>query len=374
MKPLMVENAISIYSLVIIALLITQAQTAGYFGNKKLKKLWLISLSALLVQQIFDLVIVLLDGKPGSGIRIVLLIFLSALYVLDVAFSSGLAMFIDYNHNYSRTAYRRLHRMFLVLFLAYGLLVLLNLPFGFLFSLTNSNLFRRGPLHTLSIAFTIAPLLISFFRIVFIHKDAGYRLRLIFSIGMAFPLIFVILQVTGAISISVIYPSITLAMLFYYLFLANNSLCIDDLTGLRNRRGIDLYFSSLSSESMRAVIFIDINNFKMINDEFGHQEGDDALKSIASILSSSVRISDLAARVGGDEFLLVTKIRQEDDISHMIDRINEKIKIFNSESSKAYSLSLSFGASITPAGKMIDKEKLIAQADERMYQHKHTIV
>jgi diguanylate cyclase (GGDEF)-like protein len=80
----------------------------------------------------------------------------------------------------------------------------------------------------------------------------------------------------------------------------------DDLTGLANRRGFQTYLTDQrGTEGDYAVMMIDVDRFKAVNDTFGHEVGDRVLARVAGILSATVRSSDLAARLGGDEFVVI---------------------------------------------------------------------
>lgn len=101
----------------------------------------------------------------------------------------------------------------------------------------------------------------------------------------------------------------------------------DPLTGIPNRRA---FSRELERELVRArryghalaVVFIDLDNFKMINDTHGHAAGDVALQTLAAVLASAVRTSDLAARIGGDEFALLLVQTDEE----MADRVVERVQ------------------------------------------------
>src|SRR4051794_34279774 len=79
----------------------------------------------------------------------------------------------------------------------------------------------------------------------------------------------------------------------------------DELTGLANRRAFDRILAELGSEA--AVILIDLDNFKQVNDRLGHRAGDRLLRDVASELRTRVRESDVVARLGGDEFAVVLR-------------------------------------------------------------------
>lgn len=84
----------------------------------------------------------------------------------------------------------------------------------------------------------------------------------------------------------------------------------DDLTGLLNRRGLEADMARLLADAARngsdgVICYIDIDDFKAVNDTYGHAVGDEALKQVANVLSDNTRLNDLAARLGGDEFVVV---------------------------------------------------------------------
>ena len=148
----------------------------------------------------------------------------------------------------------------------------------------------------------------------------------------------------------------------------------DRLTGLYNRACLDLTVSQERKRIKRyggcfVVTMIDIDNFKQINDTYGHLHGDGILREFAALLKSSVRESDLIYRYGGDEFIIVSLETSASKIGGMIDRIERNISLWNKEyGSKHYSLSFSYGSSVYDREK--DFEKVFSEADERMYANK----
>lgn len=104
----------------------------------------------------------------------------------------------------------------------------------------------------------------------------------------------------------------------------------DGLTGLPNRRAYDILMEQAIKESDRAgiglsVALIDVDNFKTINDRFGHLVGDDVLRSIAQLLRSSLREADILCRWGGEEFVAVLKGCRKDDALQVGEKIRERV-------------------------------------------------
>jgi diguanylate cyclase (GGDEF)-like protein/PAS domain S-box-containing protein len=148
----------------------------------------------------------------------------------------------------------------------------------------------------------------------------------------------------------------------------------DELTGLFNRRGLlkqagpYFDFASRQKESL-LLLFIDLDGMKKINDEFGHNEGDNALISTAEILNRSFRPSDIIARLGGDEFtVLVTDLSANKD--EAIIRLNENLKAYNATEKRGIKLAFSIGVATLEPERMTCFEELLEQADQAMYEQK----
>jgi diguanylate cyclase (GGDEF)-like protein len=149
----------------------------------------------------------------------------------------------------------------------------------------------------------------------------------------------------------------------------------DSLTGLPNLRLFqDRYSQSLLSakryQRKLAVLYLDLDDFKLINDEYGHAVGDELLKTVAARLSHCVRDPDTVCRLGGDEFLiLLQQFEQTEDIEkvaqRVIDALNNRFQIQHND----ISITCSMGAAIYPQDG-IEGEALLEIADAAMYQAK----
>jgi histidinol-phosphatase (PHP family) len=149
----------------------------------------------------------------------------------------------------------------------------------------------------------------------------------------------------------------------------------DKLTGLPNRR---LFFERLERmilESERdktkfALLFIDLDGFKMINDNYGHETGDEVLITLGKRLLMSVRKSDVVARMGGDEFtVLIRNIKDEASVEKFVIKIHEVLKEVIHLDSIECRVNASIGIGIFPKNGT-DKETLLKNADSSMYDIK----
>jgi len=149
----------------------------------------------------------------------------------------------------------------------------------------------------------------------------------------------------------------------------------DPLTELYNRRG---FFTIAEQEIKKAnrarkkmqIIFIDCDGLKWINDNLGHEEGDRALTATADILRRTFRESDLIARVGGDEFAVLSIYTTDIDQEVFERRLQQHIDGYNESGSRRYKLAMSWGTSVYDPESPISFYELMAAADKLMYANK----
>lgn len=150
----------------------------------------------------------------------------------------------------------------------------------------------------------------------------------------------------------------------------------DDLTGLTNRNYFKREFYkkikriSFSSDNVIAILFMDLDRFKEINDSFGHKFGDEVLIEVSKRLKRTIRANDLICRQGGDEFLiLIDDISKMDDLEKVVNKIMTSIAEPIVYKNQKIHLTISIGISLYPNnGKTIDD--LLKNADSAMYKAK----
>ncbi len=150
---------------------------------------------------------------------------------------------------------------------------------------------------------------------------------------------------------------------------------IDTLTGLPNRRALMAQLDAAVRRSERtgdslAIAFIDIDNFKPINDIHGHQVGDQILKAVSNSLVSAVRGCDAIARIGGDEFIaLIEEIKTDDDCVVIIERMLNEVRAIQIPNHSGIHISTSIGVAIYPKDGAIPD--IMNAADSAMYRAKN---
>ncbi len=150
---------------------------------------------------------------------------------------------------------------------------------------------------------------------------------------------------------------------------------MDDMTNTYNRRmGLELlknhYTLSRRGGRSLSVCFVDIDGLKTVNDNYGHMSGDRLIEDISEILKSSVRESDIVARMGGDEFLVVLPECEIEGAVKVMKRVEGRIALYNETSSRGYRASVSYGIAESSDKNEESVEKLLIEADNRMYSMK----
>lgn len=149
----------------------------------------------------------------------------------------------------------------------------------------------------------------------------------------------------------------------------------DELTGLYNRRGFlafsRQYLNSLQRSNQGvAVVYADLDGLKMINDSFGHKEGDRALMKTAELLKETFRSSDVLGRLGGDEFTVLAAVEAEGGVQKLLSRLQQQFDDYNALKMVPYKLSISIGVAEGEADGIQSMEDLMSRADIAMYENK----
>ncbi len=150
----------------------------------------------------------------------------------------------------------------------------------------------------------------------------------------------------------------------------------DELTGLLNRRGFLSFAEKQLKIAMREkqdifLLYADLDNMKFINDRLGHEQGDQALIETADILKATFRDSDIFARIGGDEFIvLMISDKERDSKDSITHRLEQHIALYNQKENRQFELSISIGVALFDHKNPSGLEEIIKEADGLMYSAK----
>ncbi len=148
----------------------------------------------------------------------------------------------------------------------------------------------------------------------------------------------------------------------------SNLASMDPLTGLANRRTLEKFLTGMDRDVRRIVIMADLDDFKKINDTYGHQFGDEVLKVFAKVLCENRRKDDIAARYGGEEFMVILNDVDLEKGVGIADRIRQDVLNINFEKYPDLGISASFGLAELKGTE--NWEKAVENADKALYRAK----
>lgn len=144
----------------------------------------------------------------------------------------------------------------------------------------------------------------------------------------------------------------------------------EPLTGLYNRFGFESRAKRLLQENVdktHALLFLDVNDFKLVNDTFGHSAGDDLLRSIGNALRDVLSPADIASRFGGDEFAVFLACVTEERLASVQQTLAAQLVYPFTADSLSFTVTASIGCSVCTPALPVSLEELLHRADSRMY-------
>ena len=166
-------------------------------------------------------------------------------------------------------------------------------------------------------------------------------------------------------------PGLAFSVMALHLYLQSRAEQKDPLTGAYTRSWFKIKLDEHARDARTApfaLLMLDLDNFKKINDMWGHMEGDNALVKSVELLRKSLRSTDIIARFAGDEFLVLANLKNPDDCEIILRRIRENLLQYNMTSGKPYTLSWSTGTLY--CDKPRNPDEMLAAVDEQMYRAK----
>lgn len=144
---------------------------------------------------------------------------------------------------------------------------------------------------------------------------------------------------------------------------------IDELTGVLNRRGLESALEDFEGQPDGvALVLLDIDHFKHINDRWGHAIGDEVLRRMAAVITANLRASDVIGRWGGEEFLVACQGRHVDDAMRLAEKLREAVQNGSFDAKGRFAITASFGVALAPPG--TSTHRAFKRADAALYRAK----
>jgi len=316
---------------------------------------------------IADCITVVFDGWSGFSIRIVLMtatVFGYSMQVLICLFWFWYARMLIF-----RERKLRRHATFFQCLPAMGsiLVAIASCWTCWLFRYDAENHYSRGPFFPLIIGVSFLYVVIGYYIIIKYRRNLEKRY---FNalVSFALPPALGGLVQSFVFGVSLIWSCATISLLIIYLAIQNELISLDYLTGINNRMSFDLMLRrkilNAKNSSPFVLMLLDIDNFRSINDRYGHSECDLALISFARILNDCFRREGFVARYGGDEFAVILDAQFNRDLDESMKALQERIDSWNASSGKPWVISYSVGYAPYLAIERLSADAFIMKVDK----------
>ncbi len=313
------------------------------------------------------------DGNLGTLYPVLNHVSNFLLFVMNPIVPSLWLMYIYFQTSHDEEKTKKLILPLIALNVANLLMVIISQFTGWYYFIDSGNIYHRGSLFLVS---TIIPLFSVILSCVIISQNKkSIGEKQLFSL-MFFPLppfVGILLQIY-IYGISFVLNSIVLSLLIVLLNMQNDTIYSDFLTGVGNRKKLDAVLKdSIKRSSIRrtfSLVMLDIDEFKEINDTFGHEMGDKALKASAELLKKCVRSKDYVVRFGGDEFCLVLELYDKKGLDSIVNRIHSSAEQLNASGEFPFNLKFAVGCAVFDYNSGMKSEDFINQVDILMYENK----
>lgn len=310
-----------------------------------------------------------LVSEVGNGSFISVRYWTNALYFSFIAFPSCLGMmYLDYkifgDHHKTK---RRAWFYFIPFYLSVFVVVLNFFEPGMMFYVSERNVYFRGPLVYISTAVSYGFMLVVM--LLFYRHKKLMTTKIIRAMGLYYliPMVGLAIQLSGY-GTTFTMPSHVLGAFLLFLMLEREELFRDPLTNLYSRHNFEKnMLRKINARDPFSILLIDLNDFKLINDNYGHVEGDHALKCVADILMQSSSVEDIVCRYGGDEFIVLIESRH-DIALQMVERIEKALERCNE--ALDFDIGLSYGTVFVGRDNTKSLDEIVNMADKLMYECK----
>ncbi|MDF2542929.1 MAG: diguanylate cyclase protein [Herbinix sp.] len=368
---LMGNTIINIYSIMLLIIIFFQS-IKQHEKDSFQYRIFMSMIAMVIVLLIMD-IFSRFDGKPDTFYYAINRFGNFMIFSLNLVMPSLWFLYV-YNQVYhEESKMKRVFFYFIALNCINVIMVALSQLWGWFYYFDSNNIYHRGPLYCIPVIITGSLLIYIYYFIIKNRKRIDKNHYIALAYFLAPPCIGIIFQIIFY-GISLILNCLVLSLLIVYLNIQNHNMYTDYLTGVYNRKKLDQYLKSRIEASTEdktfSAIMIDLNNFKKINDTWGHDEGDKALRMATTLLGSCLREDDFIARFGGDEFCIILDVISQERLDEIVQRINHTFENYNATCNQPYTLSYSIGYALYDYHSKMKMEEFQKQLDMLLYDDK----
>jgi len=363
---------VNIYAVIILLVVLVSLRK-----HKDLKSMnntyYIYLLILMIIVLLADMMSVIFNGKPGVWIGVSNNFFNMVLFSMGVLISFYWVLFVDHHIFKNNSHIKKILPILVIPVIINFILSFLSMFYNIYFHIDLTNTYIRGNLYLLNFGISYVYLMYSIYLIFRFSKLIKKKDILPLLMFPILPFIGSVIQILFY-GVLLIWPLGALSLMIIFIFIQSRLINIDALTELYNKREFNDYVIAVSrvneSKKMIGGIILDIDDFKNINDVYGHAVGDQVLTKFSNVLRQSFRRDDFIARIGGDEFAIMAEFDNSNDFNMLIERLRENIKLFNQTKVIDIEIDASLGFEIYDSSKYKNFEDFIISLDRQMYQNK----
>lgn len=314
-----------------------------------------------------------LDGRPDTVFPILNKTGNLILYIVNQLVPAFWLLYVGAQIYTDKKDLNKLGYIIIAVFVVNIALVIVTQFTGFYYYIDENNIYHRGRYNYVAYLLAAVPLIAAAAIAIYNRKNLEKKQFMALMLFPALPIACYIIQ-SFVYGLSLTTFGITIGLLIVYSDIQNRAIFTDYLTGVYNRMRLEIFLKekvayATPSKSFSAIM-LDINNFKAINDKYGHDAGDEILKRAAKALRNCISRDDFLARFGGDEFVIVLDAATDNQLKNRVDSIVDCLTYYNSTAEERYQIEFSMGYKVYDAKAKLSVSDFERELDLLMYAHK----
>ena len=365
---ILIANGTAFMLLLIILFSLKRPIRHGLFEEKIFYAMVILNI----LQCIIESVVFFMDGKMIYGYHTLLIVLNDILFINNIIFALLWVIYVDCK---LFTDMQRIKRIYPFVAIPAMLIIigsLINLATPVFFLIDEYNVYQRTDLYIIPYAVTYSYLAYGMI-LIYSYRNKAHKHLFIPAIMFMIPILIGSLLQFFFYGYSLVWLGVSIGMLSLFIHVQSEASYVDVLSGLLNRQYLNnillTHRGKRDTTRELAGIMLDIDGFKSINDEYGHIVGDDAISATGKILRKAVGNKGIPCRFGGDEFVILMKIKSQKDLMDMVDKINTQATLFNESEKKPYKIIFSIGYS-TYEREHESIDDFLKKIDTYMYEDK----
>lgn len=362
LRSIVVANGVGIF----ILLMLLYVSRSKLLRHRMEDRIYSFMVFGVLIGCFMEAFSYLIDGQVFPGARMLNYIANTYLYSMNVLLPLSVLIYIDLGIYEDTSRIWKRYKPQIITCMIMLVINLVNFFFPISYFITEQNVYERRPLSYVYYFVILYFCLTGLFVERRYEKENGARS--FFNIHIFFvPILLGAALQFLFYGLSLAWLSAAIGLMGLFMMQQNENAYIDSLVDTYNRQYMSLILSAWISRGKRfAGVMLDVDRFKSINDQYGHSEGDNALKNVTDILKQARRGQEWVFRYAGDEFVVLKMTDDPDGLSAYMDRVNHLLDGYNRGGSP-YLIALSYGMDFFDSGNV---DTFMKNLDTKMYEMK----